>query len=163
MGDPNKILTSANAPQAVSNLSGAHASTSTLQGVPLGTANGAATGELGAKVVVVGQGASGTPLSITTTDNEYETVAASQTAQVLGATGATGDFLAELLVIPATTSPGAISILDNATSITVFTGGATSVVDLRPFTIPLGITSVSGAWKVTTGANVSVIGIGNFT
>ena len=94
---------------------------------------------------------------------EYETVAASQTAQVLGATGALGDYLAEILVIPATTSPGNVIILDNATSITVFTGGASSVSNLVPFSIPLGIVSVSGAWKVTTGANVSVIGIGSFT
>lgn len=95
--------------------------------------------------------------------SEYETVAASQTAQVLGATGATGDFLAGLLVTPATTSPGAVTILDSAISITVFTGGASSVSNLVPFFIPLGIKSVSGAWKVTTGANVSVIGVGDFT
>lgn len=94
---------------------------------------------------------------------EYETVAASQTAQVLGATGATGDYLSGLLVVPATTSPGNVLLLDNATSITVFTGGASSVVSLIPFFIPLGMYSVSGAWKVTTGTNVSVIGIGNFT
>lgn len=94
---------------------------------------------------------------------EYETVAASQTAQVLGATGATGDWISGILVVPATTSPGNVLLLDNATSITVFTGGATSVSNLVPFFIPLGMKSVSGAWKVTTGANVSCIGIGNFT
>lgn len=94
---------------------------------------------------------------------EYETVAASQTSQVLGATGATGDFLSGLLVIPATTSPGNVIILDNAISITVFVGGASSVSNLVPFFIPLGMNSVSGSWRVTTGANVSVIGIGNFT
>lgn len=94
---------------------------------------------------------------------EYETVAASQTAQALGATGATGDYIAGVLVVPATTSPGNVLLLDNATSITVFTGGATSVSNLVPFFIPLGMISVSGAWKITTGANVSCIGIGNFT
>lgn len=94
---------------------------------------------------------------------EYETVAASQTAQVLGATGGTGDYISGLLVIPATTSPGNVLLLDNSTSITVFTGGAASVSNLVPFFIPLGMKSVSGAWKVTTGANVSVIGVGNFT
>lgn len=103
------------------------------------------------------------PVTITTLDySDYETVAASQTAQVLGATGAAGDFLVGLLIIPATTSPGSVAILDNATSITVFTGGATSVADLQPFYLPLGMKSVSGAWKVTTGANVSCIGIGKF-
>lgn len=94
---------------------------------------------------------------------EYETVAASQTAQVLGATGGAGDYISGILVIPATTSPGNVILLDNATSITVFTGGASSVSNLVPFFIPLGMISVSGAWKITTGANVSVIGIGNFT
>jgi hypothetical protein len=94
---------------------------------------------------------------------EYETVAASQTAQVLGATGATGDYISGILVIPATTSPGNVLLLDNATSITVFTGGASSVSNLVPFFIPLGMFSVSGAFKITTGTNVSCIGIGNFT
>jgi hypothetical protein len=96
-------------------------------------------------------------------NGEYETVAASQTAQALGATGAAGDFIGGLLIIPATTSPGNVLLLDNATSMTVFAGGATSVSNLVPFFVPLGMISVSGAWKVTTGANVSVIGIGNFT
>lgn len=94
---------------------------------------------------------------------EYETVAASQTAQALGATGATGDFISHLLVIPATTSPGNVLLLDNATSITVFAGGASSVSNLVPFVIPLAMISASGAWKVTTGASVSVIGVGDFT
>lgn len=121
------------------------------------------------QVITVQGVTSMTPMSVSNTPltnfgaGEYETVAASQTAQVLGATGATGDFIQGLLVVPATTSPGNVLLLDNATSITVFTGGATSVSNLVPFFIPLGMISVSGAWKVTTGANVSVIGIGNFT
>jgi hypothetical protein len=94
---------------------------------------------------------------------EYETVAASQTAQALGATGAVGDIITGVLVIPATTSPGSVALLDNATSITVFTGGASSVSNLVPFFIPLGIKSVSGAWKITTGASVSCIAVGEFT
>lgn len=102
---------------------------------------------------------SGTP----TNGTEYETVAASQTAQALGATGATGDLLNGLLIIPATTSPGVVTVLDNATSIPVFVGGASSVSTLIPFFVPLGIKSVSGAWKVTTGASVSVIAVGDFT
>jgi len=97
------------------------------------------------------------------TGSEYEAVAASQTAQVLGATGATGDYLAGLLIIPGTTSPGNVIVLDNATSMTVFAGGATSVPGLAPFFVPIGAKSVSGAWKVTTGANVTVIATGNFT
>lgn len=95
---------------------------------------------------------------------EYETVAASATTQALGATGATGDYLKGVLIIPATTSPGAVAIKDGAgAAITVFTGGTDSVSNLVPFMIPLGIYSGAGAWQVTTGANVSAIGIGNFT
>lgn len=94
----------------------------------------------------------------------YETVAASATDQALGATGATGDYLSGLLIIPATTSPGAVSIKDGSGSaITIFTGGASSVSNLVPFFVPLGMISTGGAWKVTTGANVSAIGIGSFT
>jgi hypothetical protein len=103
------------------------------------------------------------PTGVNLLAGEYETVAASATAQVLGPTGATGDFISGVLVIPATTSPGNVLLLDNATSITVFTGGASSVSNLVPFFIPLGMISVSGAWKITTGTNVSCIGIGNFT
>lgn len=94
---------------------------------------------------------------------EYETVAASQTAQPLGATGAAGDYLSGLLVVPASTAPGNVVLLDNATSITVFAGGASSVSNLVPFFIPICARSVSGAWKVTTGANVSVFAVGSFT
>ncbi len=98
---------------------------------------------------------------------EYETVAASATAQSLGATGAAGDYISGILVVPATTSPGAVTLFDGSSSpdvgITLFTGGATSVSNLVPFFIPLGMISLSGAWKVTTGSNVSCIGIGNFT
>jgi hypothetical protein len=94
----------------------------------------------------------------------YETVAASQTDQALGVTGATGDFLNSILIVPATTSPGAVSIKDGSgSSITVFAGGQSSITNLFPFLIPLGIVSTSGAWKVTTGANVSAVCSGKFT
>lgn len=96
--------------------------------------------------------------------SEYETVAASQTNQALGATGATADYLAGILIIPATTSPGAVTIKDGAGSaITIFAGGSSSVSNLVPFFVPLGIKSGAGAWQVTTGTNVSAIGVGNFT
>lgn len=92
---------------------------------------------------------------------EYETVAKSQTAQVLGPTGALGDWIKGILVIPETTSPGNILLLDDATSITVFTGGTVS--DIKPFFIELGMVSVSGAWKITTGDNVHCVAVGQFT
>lgn len=94
----------------------------------------------------------------------YETVAAGQTAQPMGSNGVVGDVLTGVLVIPATTSPGPVAIKDGSnTAITVFTGGASSVSNLVPFYVPLNLRSVQGAWQITTGSNVSAIGIGNFT
>lgn len=94
----------------------------------------------------------------------YETVAAGTTAQALGATGAAGDVLGGLHVVPATTSPGVVQIKDGGnTAITVFTGG--TVADLTPFLIsfgPQGLKSLAGAWQVTTGNNVSVVAFGSF-
>lgn len=103
------------------------------------------------------------PRQIEIPGSQYETVAASQTDQVLGATGATGDLINGILVVPATTAAGAITLKDNTTAITVFTGGTGSVSNLAPFFIALGIRSVNGAWKLTTGANVSAIAVGDFT
>ena len=92
----------------------------------------------------------------------YETVAASQTAQVLGTAGSIGDVISHILVVPASTSPGAVTLIDNATSITVFAGGTDSVSSLVPFVIPLGMLSASGPFKITTGDSVSCIAVGSF-
>lgn len=96
---------------------------------------------------------------------DYEMVAASQTDQVLGATGASGDYLSGVLIVPATTAAGAVSIKDGGGSaITIFAGGGvTALSTLTPFFVPLGIKSGSGAWKISTGSNVSAIGVGSFT
>lgn len=95
---------------------------------------------------------------------QYETVAASQTAQAMGATGAAGDYLAGVLVFPGTAGCGVVTILDNATVIGTFPGGGTTALpSLVPFMIPIGLFSVSGAWKITTGANVTACGVGKFT
>ena len=95
----------------------------------------------------------------------YVTVAASQTATVLqSTTGATGDYLHEVTVIPATTAPGVVTIIDNATTIIGYPGGGTTaLLTLTPFTIYVGAVSRSGAWKITTGANVSVKATGRFS
>lgn len=97
--------------------------------------------------------------------NTYNTIAASQTAQALtgGSGGLTGDYLSHCVVQPASTSPGVVTILDNATTVFSFPGGASSLSNLAPFTIPIGALSVSGAWKITTGASVSVVCMGKFT
>jgi len=101
---------------------------------------------------------------VTLAPRENEPVAASSTDQILGATGAVGDVLDYMLVVPATTSPGAITIKDGTGSpVTVFAGGANSVGSLVPFPIPWGKACTGAGWKVTTGANVSVVPFGDFT
>lgn len=126
------------------------------------TGNGTHTALLKA---VAGAAISTTPAEVRVVAAEFETVAASQTDQMLGASGAVGDTLSGLLVIPASTSPGAVSIEYGSTNITVFAGGASSVSNLVPFWINLEniATPSGGGWEVTTGANVSVIAFGNFT
>jgi len=94
----------------------------------------------------------------------YETVAAGQTAQALGPTGAVGDLLERLIIVPAVAAAGAVDLLDGNTSINIYAGGAvTALPNLQPIVVDIKAKSVSGAWKITTGANVSVIGIGSFT
>lgn len=97
--------------------------------------------------------------------SKYNTIAASQSAQALtgGGGGATGDYLLHCVIVPATTSPGVVTILDNSTAIYSFPGGSSSLSNLVPFSIPVMALSTSGAWKVTTGANVSVACTGRFT
>ncbi len=91
----------------------------------------------------------------------YETVAAGQTGQILGLVGKVGDFIQRLIIVPGTTGPGLVTIIDGSTSIPIMvTGGTTTLV---PIVVELNIYSVSGVWSVTTGTNVSVIAIGNFT
>ncbi len=98
----------------------------------------------------------------------YVTVAASSTATVLqSSSGATGDYISHILVIPTTTSPNSVTLYDGSSSpdvgITLFAGGATSVSNLIPFTVPVGAVSRSGAWKITTGSGLSCIAVGKFS
>lgn len=96
----------------------------------------------------------------------YQAVAASTSKQLGSAGGPTtlkGHVIERILVVPASTSPGAITIQDGAnTAITVFAGGTSSCVDLKPFVIELEIISQTGPWTIVTGANVSVIATGCF-
>lgn len=94
----------------------------------------------------------------------YETVAASQTDQAIGATGATGDYLSHVVVVPAVAACGLVTIKDSSTAIISFVGGGTTAMpSVAPFMIPVGMYSVNGAWKITTGANVSCVAVGKFT
>jgi hypothetical protein len=89
----------------------------------------------------------------------YETVAVSQTAQVLGASGAIGDYLVRLVITVITSATGTVTLLDNATSI-VITAANTPI---GVYVVDIEAVSVSGAWKITTGAGASVIAVGAFS
>jgi hypothetical protein len=92
----------------------------------------------------------------------YETVAASQTDQALGATGAAGDWLENLVCVVSTAATAQVQIKDGG-------GSAITVLPNSPgggvgtYTIYLQLRSTAGAWKVTTGAGVAVIATGTFT
>jgi len=93
---------------------------------------------------------------------EYETVAASQTDQVLGSTGAAGDYLDKLVITVSTAASAAVSIKDG-------TGAAIPIIPNSPgggvgvYVVPLGIKSADAGWKVTTGAGSTVVAVGLFT
>lgn len=87
-------------------------------------------------------------------------IAASQTDAVLGATGAKGDTLIALVVTVTTTATSTVSIKDGSGSSIPLVPANTPV---GAFVLRLGIISTNGAWKVTTGAGVTVVGIGRFT
>lgn len=100
--------------------------------------------------------------------SQYETVAVSATDQVMGASGGQYDYLAGVLIIPGTAAAGAVSIKDgNGSAISIFAGGGvTALPSLVPFLVPLGLHALAGTtpgWKITTGTNVTAIGIGKFT
>lgn len=97
-----------------------------------------------------------------TSEGNYETVAASQNAQPLGAAGAVGDFLEGLLIVVTIAASAQVQIKDGAdAAITVFPNNPGGGVGTYP--IPLGLISRTGAWQVTTGAGSTVVAIGTFT
>lgn len=98
----------------------------------------------------------------------YQAVAASATATVLqSSTGATGDYLSHCVLYPTSTSPGVVTVFDNTnaagTSAILFPGGASSLSNLVPISVPVGAVSTAGAWKVTTGSAISVVCYGKFS
>ena len=98
-------------------------------------------------------------------EGDYETVAASQTDQILGATGAKDDWLARLICVVTTAATAQVQIKDgNGSAITVLPnspGGG-----IGTYVIEVGAKAVNATtpgWKVTTGAGVAVLGVGSFT
>jgi len=95
----------------------------------------------------------------------YEHVAASQSAQVLGGTGAIGDYLHRIVITVATAASAAVQIVDG-TGVGILThtilpnspGGGIGV-----YNVELNAVSQNGAWKITTGAGSEVMAVGIFS
>jgi hypothetical protein len=96
---------------------------------------------------------------------QYEHVATSQTAQVLGGTGAVGDYLHRIVCTVSTAASSLVQVVDGSgTGILTHTilpnavGGGVGV-----YNIEINAASKDGAWKITTGAGVEVMAVGIFS
>lgn len=88
----------------------------------------------------------------------YETVAAGQTDQVLGATGGVNDFLARIIVAVETAATSTVTVKDGATTILSIPANT----PIGVYSIEIGVRAKSGAFSVTTGAGASVLAVGEF-
>ena len=89
----------------------------------------------------------------------YETVAASQTAQVLGGTGAVGDYLHRIVVTVNTALTSTVSVLDGSTAVMAVPANT----PIGVYSVEINAASATGPWKVTTGAGAEVMAVGRFT
>jgi len=96
---------------------------------------------------------------------QYEHVAASQSAQVLGGTGAVGDYLHRIIITVATAATAAVQIVDGTgagilthTILPNSPGGGIGV-----YNVEINAVSANGAWKITTGAGSEVMAVGIFS
>ena len=94
---------------------------------------------------------------------EWQTVAAGATGTVLQVSaGTTGDYLESILCVVATAATSQVMIGDGAApAIVILPNNVGGGVGTYP--VPLGITSKTGSWRVTTAAGVSIIASGNFS
>ena len=96
---------------------------------------------------------------------QYEHVPVSSSALVLGGTGAVGDYIHRLICTVSTAATGNVLVVDGTgvgvlthTVLPALPGGGIGV-----YNIELNAVSQNGAWKITTGANVTVVCFGKFT
>ena len=96
---------------------------------------------------------------------QSEHVAASQTAQVLGGTGAIGDYIHRLICTVTTAATGNVVLVDG-TGVGILTHTvlpASCGTGINVYNIEMNVASTTGAWKVTTGAGVEVMAVGIFS
>lgn len=90
----------------------------------------------------------------------YEAVAASQTTQTIGATGALGDLLERVIITVVTSATGTVAIKDGGdTAITI----SAANTPIGVYSVEIGARSKTGAWQITTGAGATAIAVGRFT
>ena len=97
--------------------------------------------------------------TITPYGYQYEAVAVSQTAQVMGGVGAIGDYVHRLIISVATAATSTVAILDGVTSYPVC--AANTAIGVYSF--EMNMLSTTGPWKITTGAGATVIAVGIFS
>lgn len=99
---------------------------------------------------------------------QYYTVAAGQTTQNIRAAAgntpavsiaASGDYLESIIIIPATATPGVVTVFDGTTAIF----SIPALTSIAPVRIEVRAYSKTGSWNITTGASVSVVAVGQFS
>jgi hypothetical protein len=94
---------------------------------------------------------------------QYEHVAASSSAQVLGTAGAIGDYIHRLVCTVTTSATGNVVIVDGTGSGVLTHTVLPANSGIGCFDLELNAVSANGAWKITTGAGVEVMAVGIFT
>jgi hypothetical protein len=98
------------------------------------------------------------------TNSRYVRVANNSTnVNVQISSGAVGDFISHLKITPLSMNPGSITLWDNTAPLTIFVGGINSVPSLIGWTDFCNMRSTNGKWKLTVGANLTVIVVGDFS
>jgi len=97
---------------------------------------------------------------------DYETVAVSQTDQVMGNSGRQGDILQRLIVTVVTAATAAVSIRDGAAGPVVAILPNSPGGGVGTYVIECGMlarTLANPGWRVTTGAGATVVAVGRFS
>lgn len=94
-------------------------------------------------------------------NTNFETVAVSQTDQVLGNAGAAGDLLEQLIITVATAATSTVSIKDGSGGASIPITVANTAIGV--YSVPIGAKTLTGGWRVTTGAGATVLAVGKFT
>jgi hypothetical protein len=108
------------------------------------------------EIVNVSTRAGNLPVATESRHTRYVALAAGSTTII----SSTGAYLDRLVVIPASTGAGAVTLSDGTTAIMAIPAAA-HAVDPHPYTVSLGLRGVGGAgFKLVLGASVSALAVG---